>query len=56
MSVRVFVPRDATACALGADAVAAAIGKGAISRGLDLQLVRNGSTPSTGGTSRGEGR
>jgi len=41
--VRVFVPRDATACALGADRVAATIGDLAAKRGLDLELVRNGS-------------
>ncbi len=40
---RVFVPRDATAGALGADAVAAAISTVADARGIDLQLVRNGS-------------
>jgi formate dehydrogenase iron-sulfur subunit len=43
MNVRVFVPRDATACALGADAVAAAIGSAADSRGVRLELIRNGS-------------
>jgi formate dehydrogenase iron-sulfur subunit len=41
--VRVFVPGDATACALGADAVAAAIGAAASSRGVGLELIRNGS-------------
>jgi formate dehydrogenase iron-sulfur subunit len=40
---RVFVPRDATACALGADRVAAMIEALANERGLDLELVRNGS-------------
>ena len=40
---RVFVPGDATACALGADAVAAAIAEQARARGLDIELVRNGS-------------
>jgi formate dehydrogenase iron-sulfur subunit len=43
MDVRVFVPRDATACALGADAVAAAIGAAASSRSVGLELIRNGS-------------
>jgi len=43
MGVGVFVPRDATACALGADAVAAAIVEQARGRGLELDLVRNGS-------------
>ena len=41
--VRVFVPRDATACALGADRVAAMIEALAAERGLELELVRNGS-------------
>jgi formate dehydrogenase iron-sulfur subunit len=40
---RVFVPRDATACALGADRVAAAIATLAEQRGIELELVRNGS-------------
>lgn len=43
MAVRIFVPRDATACALGADAVAESILKGAEGRGLEIELVRNGS-------------
>jgi len=43
MGVRVFVPRDATACALGADAVAAAISNRAAADGVELDLVRNGS-------------
>jgi len=42
-SVRVFVPRDATACALGADRVAARIVEEASRRGIELELVRNGS-------------
>jgi formate dehydrogenase iron-sulfur subunit len=43
MSIRIFVPRDSTALALGADSVAAAIAAHAKQRGLDVQLVRNGS-------------
>lgn len=43
MTQRVYVPGDATACALGADAVAAAIADKAHAEGLDLQLIRNGS-------------
>jgi formate dehydrogenase iron-sulfur subunit len=43
MAVRVFVPRDATACALGADAVADSILHGALGRGIEIELVRNGS-------------
>jgi formate dehydrogenase iron-sulfur subunit len=41
--VRVFVPGDATACALGADAVAAAVLAVAKSRGVALEVIRNGS-------------
>jgi formate dehydrogenase iron-sulfur subunit len=40
---RVFVPADTTACALGANAVAAEVVAQARARGLDLQVVRNGS-------------
>jgi formate dehydrogenase iron-sulfur subunit len=43
MAVRIFVPKDATACALGADAVAESILAGAAGRELDIELVRNGS-------------
>ena len=41
--MRIYVPRDAAAKALGADAVAKAIAAEATRRGLDVQLVRNGS-------------
>lgn len=41
--VRVFVPRDTAALAVGADAVAEAIEIEAESRGLAIDLVRNGS-------------
>lgn len=43
MSVTVFVPRDSTALALDADAVAAAVLAEARRRGADPTLVRNGS-------------
>ncbi|MBX7080480.1 MAG: NADH-quinone oxidoreductase subunit L [Nannocystaceae bacterium] len=43
MSVRVYVPRDASARSLGADEVAAAIAAGAAASGRPLELVRNGS-------------
>jgi formate dehydrogenase iron-sulfur subunit len=43
MAIRVFVPRDATACALGADEVAESIRQGAQGRGLEVEVVRNGS-------------
>ncbi|MDG0969384.1 MAG: NADH-ubiquinone oxidoreductase-F iron-sulfur binding region domain-containing protein [Porticoccaceae bacterium] len=43
MRVQLFVPQDTTALALGADAVAMAIAKGITSRGLDIDVVRNGS-------------
>ncbi|MEJ2576713.1 MAG: NADH-ubiquinone oxidoreductase-F iron-sulfur binding region domain-containing protein [Gammaproteobacteria bacterium] len=42
-AVKIFVPRDATACALGADAVAAFIAAGAAGRNIEIELVRNGS-------------
>jgi formate dehydrogenase iron-sulfur subunit len=42
-ALKVFVPRDATACALGADAVADSILAGAKGRGIEIELVRNGS-------------
>ncbi len=43
MTVRIFVPRDAAALALGAEAVARAIAVEITARGLDATLVRNGS-------------
>jgi formate dehydrogenase iron-sulfur subunit len=43
MAIKVFVPRDATACALGADTVADKIREGAAGRKLDVEIVRNGS-------------
>lgn len=42
-AVKIFVPQDATACALGADAVAESIAAGARDRGIDVEVVRNGS-------------
>jgi formate dehydrogenase iron-sulfur subunit len=41
--MKIYVPRDSAALALGADAVAAAIADEAARRGLDVTLVRNGS-------------
>ncbi|SDV46123.1 formate dehydrogenase beta subunit [Chitinasiproducens palmae] len=43
MSVRIFVPRDSAALAVGADETAAALLACAADRGVDVQLVRNGS-------------
>jgi len=43
MAIKVFVPRDTTAVALGADLVAAAISAEAVDRGIDITLIRNGS-------------
>lgn len=43
MSVKIFVPRDSTALALGADEVAEAMMREAASRNVEIQLVRNGS-------------
>ena len=43
MSLRLFLPRDTTALALGADRVAAALLQETGRRDLELELVRNGS-------------
>ena len=43
MSVRVYVPRDAGAVAVGADQVAAAIAAAAKTRGTDVEIIRTGS-------------
>ncbi|MCJ8057128.1 NADH-quinone oxidoreductase subunit NuoF [Shinella curvata] len=43
MTVRIYVPRDAAALALGADRVAKALATEAHSRKLDIAIVRNGS-------------
>src|SRR5512146_2390805 len=43
MRSTVYVPRDAGALSLGAGEVAHAIAREATTRGLELQIVRNGS-------------
>jgi formate dehydrogenase iron-sulfur subunit len=43
MSVTLFVPRDSTALALGADKVAAALQAEALRRKVDVKIIRNGS-------------
>jgi formate dehydrogenase iron-sulfur subunit len=43
MSVKIFVPRDSTAIALGANDVANAITSQAKAKGIQITLVRNGS-------------
>jgi formate dehydrogenase iron-sulfur subunit len=43
MTARIFVPFDTTARALGADDVAKEIRAAALHRGLDVEIVRNGS-------------
>jgi formate dehydrogenase iron-sulfur subunit len=43
MTVRIYVPRDAAALALGADRVAKALAREADARKLDIKIVRNGS-------------
>jgi len=43
MSVRVYIPRDAAAVSVGADAVARAMTQQVASRRLDVSVVRNGS-------------
>ena len=41
--VKVFIPDDTTACALGADAVATEMDRLAQGRGLEIEIVRSGS-------------
>ena len=41
--IRIFVPRDSAARSVGADEVAAAIEAGMSDRGIDAEIVRNGS-------------
>ena len=41
--MRIFVPGDAGACAVGADDVAAALHTAAAARDVTLEIVRNGS-------------
>src|SRR5690606_28912427 len=43
MTVRIYVPRDAAALALGAEAVAETLHREIAGRGLDVKIVRNGS-------------
>ena len=43
MSLRIYVPLDSTALALGAEATATAIGREAQRRGIEVEIVRNGS-------------
>ena len=43
MTIRIFIPADTTALALGADAVAAEVDLQARDRGLDIEVIRNGS-------------
>ena len=43
MTVKIYVPRDAAAIALGAEKVAAALSREIAARGIDATIVRNGS-------------
>ena len=43
MRTRIFVPGDSGALSVGAEQVAAAIAREAQARGLDVEIVRNGS-------------
>jgi formate dehydrogenase iron-sulfur subunit len=43
MKMRIFVPRDAGAIAVGADEVVAALEQAAEKRGLPIEIIRNGS-------------
>ena len=42
-AVRIYVPRETTAVSVGADEVAVAIAREAKRRGMEIELVRNGS-------------
>ncbi|MBT4739898.1 MAG: formate dehydrogenase, partial [Rhodospirillaceae bacterium] len=42
-AVTVFVPKDAAAVSVGADDVAVALSQEAQNRGIDINLIRNGS-------------
>ena len=42
-AIKVFVPRDSAALAVGADDVAQALSQEAMTRGLSIEIVRNGS-------------
>ena len=41
-ALRLYIPQDTTACALGADDTAVTLSREALARGLDIDLVRNG--------------
>lgn len=43
MSIKVFIPRDSSALSVGAEKVAIAVNKEANSRGLSVEIIRNGS-------------
>ena len=43
MRMQIFIPQDTTALALGADKVSSLVAKGAESRGLHADIIRNGS-------------
>ena len=43
MTVKIYIPRDAAALSLGAEKVAKAVAQEVANRGLDAQIVRNGS-------------
>ena len=43
MTLKIYIPRDAAAVALGADRVAAAVERQVAQRGMDAHIVRNGS-------------
>ena len=43
MSIRIYVPRDAAAMAVGAEKLVAAIAKEAAARKIEIEIIRNGS-------------
>jgi hypothetical protein len=55
MRATIYVPGDAAALALGADAVADAIAATAAARGIELRLVRNGTRGMVWSGLRGRG-
>ncbi len=43
MTIKIYIPRDSSALAMGAEKVAAAVASEVKNRGLDVEIVRNGS-------------
>jgi formate dehydrogenase iron-sulfur subunit len=43
MAIKIYIPRDSSALAVGAEKVAVAVVAEAKSRGLNIEIIRNGS-------------